>query len=229
LILSAHQVNFLPYLGFFEKLVQSDIFIFLDDVQFVHTGPLAWMNRNKIRTKEGWQYITVPVYVKGKLGQKLNEVEINNEHPWRRKILGSIRQNYSKTAFFLEIYPSLEKIINTDYRKLIELNLALLDFLFEYLQIDKSKIRKSSQLNINKAGTQRLVELCKLYKADTYISGIHGREYLELHLFEKEGIKVVFQEFKAKEYPQKFSGFVPNLSIIDALFNIGKETIKLIT
>lgn len=226
IILSAHQVNFLPYLGFFDKFVKSNIFVLLDDVQFVHTGDLAWMNRNKIRTKDKWQYITVPVYVKGRFGQLLCNVEINREHDWKRKILGTIRQNYVDAPFFCDIYSKLEEIINKNHSKLIDLNIDFLQFIIKYLGIS-TKVTFSSQLKIISKGTQRLVDLCKMFEAKKYISGVHGKEYLDIKLFEQEGIEVIFQEFKAIEYKQQFDGFVPYLSIIDAMFNLGKDTINL--
>lgn len=227
IILSAHQVNFLPYLGFFDKMVKSNVFVLLDDVQFVHTGDLAWMNRNKIRTRDGWQYITVPVYVKGRHGQLLFEVQISNEHNWRRKILGAIKQNYVNAPFFKTIYNKVEEGINKNTLKLIDLNIYFLDFIINYLGIT-TKVILSSALNIKSTKTQRLVDLCKMFEAKKYISGIHGKEYLDIELFKQEGIEVVFQEFKAKEYKQQFEGFIPNLSVIDAMFNLGQDTIKLI-
>ncbi|MFN7182511.1 MAG: WbqC family protein [Planctomycetota bacterium] len=230
MILSAHQVNFLPYLGFFEKLIKSNIFILLDDVQFVHTGPLAWMNKNRIRTKDGAQYITVPVLVKGRFRQNLNEVEINRDYDWRRKILGAIKQNYIKSPFFNQIYPHLQSIFNNNYTKLIDLNITLLNFLLGYLEFEKIgvKIFYSSQLKISGKGTQRLIDFCKYFGATKYLSGIHGRDYLQQELFACQQVEIIWHEFKAKEYPQQFSPFVPNLSVIDPLFNIGKKVLDLL-
>lgn len=227
IILSAHQVNFLPYLGFFEKIVHSDVFILLDDVQFVHTGDLAWMNRNKIRTKQGWQYITIPVYIKGRFGQLLQDVEINYEHDWKRKILGSIKQNYCHASFFNPVFSKLDEIINRNYSKLIELNYELLKFVLEYLELSP-KMVFSSQLNIKSRATQRLIDLCNIFNARKYLSGVHGKDYLDIELFKKHGIEVIFQDFKPKEYVQQFDGFVPNLSVIDALFNLGRKTLHLL-
>lgn len=227
IILSAHQVNFLPYLGFFEKLVHSDIFVLLDDVQFVHTGNLAWMNRNKIKTKEGWQYITVPVYTKGRFGQLLLDVEINNEHNWIRKVLGAIKQNYSRAPFFKDIYHWIENVINKKHIKLIDLNKELLERVLKYLGISVKTVFSSS-LGLKSGSSQKLVDLCHIFKANKYIAGIHGKDYLDIELFKKEGIEIIFQDFKPKEYRQQFDGFVPYLSIIDALFNIGKETLDLL-
>ncbi len=227
IILSAHQVNFLPYLGFFDKMVKSTVFVLLDDVQFVHTGDLAWMNRNKIRTKDGWQYITVPVFVKGRHGQLLSEVQINDEHNWKRKMLGAFKQNYLKAPFFKTIYDKIEEGINKNFQKLIDLNIYFLDFIINYLHIS-TKIVLSSGLHIKSTKTQRLVDLCKMFRATKYISGIHGKEYLEMELFKQEGIEVIFQEFKAIEYKQQFDGFIPYLSIIDAMFNLGQDSTGLI-
>ncbi len=212
-------------------MINSNIFILLDDVQFVHTGPLAWMNRNKIKTNTGAQYITVPVLVKGRFGQNLNEVEINNQYDWQRKILGAIKQNYCKAPFFHQIYDKLETIINNKYTKLIDLNIKLLNFVMEYLKINEMNIKifYSSQLSISGKGTERLINFCKKFSANKYLSGIHGKDYLDIEAFEKEGIQIIWQEFKPQTYKQQFSGFITNLSIIDAIFNIGKDTLNLLS
>ncbi len=188
------------------------------------------MNRNKIKTNSGSQYITVPVLVKGRFGQNLNEVEINNQYDWRRNILGAIKQNYCKTPFFNQLYNKIETIINNNYTKLLELNIALLNFTFEYLEINKMdiKILYSSKIQVSGKGTERLINFCKKFRANKYISGIHGKDYLEISAFKKEGIEIIWHEFKPQEYKQQFSGFIPHLSILDAFFNIGKDTIKLL-
>lgn len=219
-----HQPQYLPWPGYFNKILQCDIFVFLDDVQYKKN---EWQNRNKIKTATGEQWLTVPVHYK--FGQKINEVKIDNKIFWFKDHLKSIKINYSKSIFFHEFFPYVENFLNKEYEKLVDVNIESVKMILFYLGI-KKKIVLSSDLQVEGEKTQRLVNICKKLKADVYVSGIGAKDYLEIEEFKKNNIKVVFQQYTTPEYPQLFGKFIPNLSIIDMIFNTGKEkTLELIS
>jgi len=229
LIVSIHQPNFIPWLGFFHKIFRSDKFILLDDVQFPKKGG-NWTNRTAISLNSEKYWITVPVERNYNGTRGINQINILKNKIWQHKILKTIKGQYSKTIYFEETYESLSKILLDDYEKLIDLNLEILNWLFEILEIEKSKIYLSSSLNIKTTSTKRLIDLTKTIKGTTYLCGDGSLEYLENEMFNKESLKLDFLNFKHPIYKQNRNEiFIPNLSIIDCLFNVGKDvTIKLI-
>ncbi len=223
MIVAIHQPNFLPWVGYFQKMAMAEFFIYLDDVQFTKGG---LQNKNKIKTPKGWEWLTVPVLTRGKSGQLTNQVRINNDTKWKKKHLATIRQNYSKAECFEEIYNELEQIYSKDH-------LLLVDFCYDLLEFCRLRIGicntivKSSSLDIAEdlAGTQRLIALLEQVGAKQYISGMGARKYLELSYFEKKEIKVIFHEFSPVPYKQRHGDFLPGLSIIDLLFNVPKDAL----
>lgn len=228
MILTGHQPNYLPYLGFFHKIVLADTFVIVDNTQFVKRGPFGWIHRNKIRTPEGWMWLTIPVETKGKFTQTIRETMIDNSTPWRRKHWKSIEWHYKKAPFFHLYADSFREIYSREWSSLAELNQTLILKHIELLGI-KVRIEIGSLMNLTGKASHLVLELCRKTGADTYISGIHGKDYLDLALFEKEGIKIVFQDFKHPSYNQAYPGeFVPNLSTIDLLFNHGPESMDIL-
>ncbi|MEF3280984.1 MAG: WbqC family protein [Elusimicrobiota bacterium] len=224
MILSAHQIHFMPGLRFFSKMRQSDLFVFLDDVQYEKR---EFQNRNKIKTSYGFQYLTVPVITKGRFNQIIKDVEINNSYNWKTEHLKAIEINYAKAKYFYKYFPELVKIYNSDYNKLIDISLKLIDFFRKHLNI-KTPFVFSSSLNIDKKSTERLVELCKRLNADMYLSGRGAKSYLDEKEFEKADIKVIWQDFEVKEYPQLYGKFLADLSTLDLLFNCGEYSVNYI-
>lgn len=219
-----HQPQYLPWPGYFNKMLNCDIFVFLDDVQYKKN---EWQNRNRIKSFNGEMWLTVPVHYK--FGQKINEIKIDNKIFWRKDHIKAIRYSYQKAKFFSEFYPYIENLLKKEYELLIEINIDSVKMVLDYLGIKKKTLR-SSELKIEEKKTSRLVSICKQLSGDVYISGSGAKDYLMIEEFEKNGIKVVFQEYSTPCYPQLFGEFIPNLSIIDMIFNIGKEeTIKLIS
>jgi len=221
-IISIRQPGYLPYMGFFKKIQSSDIFVFLDDVQYTRG---EWENRNKIRTSEGSMWLTVPVT--HKLGEKLNEVRIDNQQSWCKKHRTAIELNYGKAPFFNKFWKHIDTILSKKWIKLIDLNMALIHYFISELGI-KTKLVKSSDLKIEFSGSKRLIEICKNLNADVYLSGIHGTNYLDEKLFEDVGIEVVYENFKHPSYNQVYKKFIPNMSIIDLLFNQGDKAREII-
>jgi len=221
MIIAIHQPNYLPYLGFFDKMMKSDIFVVYDDAQF-EKG--EFQHRNRIRIYHGWKWLTVPVEKKH---IPINEIRIKNEVAtwkgvkWSDAHFKDIRDNYKDNPYYSNYEKEIKRIYEKTYDKLVELNMELINFLKKALDIDV-KIVFSSDLGFTSKSTERLVEIVEALGGDVYLSGLKGRDYLYVSMFEKKGIKVEFQEFKHPVYKQRYEGFVPNMAAIDALFNVGK-------
>ncbi len=220
MIVSIHQPQYLPYLGFFNKVMSSDEFIFLDDVEYSHG---SFINRNTIKGPNGNIWLTVPVLSGNKI---IKDIKINNKQNWMKKHLKSIKLNYSKTDYFNDYISIFEEIYSDEWQYISELDIELIKKIFNIIGINvKSCI--SSELDIEEQEpNMRIIKLCKKIGTDTYLSGVGGKNYMDLDLFRKNNIKVIFQNFKHPEYDQKFGSFVHNMSIVDALFNCGKKEVK---
>ena len=213
MIATIHQPDFLPWLGFFERWKHSDLFIVLDDVQFLRQG---WHNRDKIKTINGVKWITVPVLKKGAYYQEIKDVEIDNSHNWRNKHLKLIHASYKKASNFEHIFFQLSKIYMKNYNKLIDLNMDLLRFCASEFKIN-TPVVFASNFNIKATGNYKLIELLKKLKNKKYLTGTGSRAYLNETLFNKENIEVCWQEFIHPVYNQLHAEFVENISAIDYL------------
>jgi len=214
----------MPYPGFFHKMMNCDQFIYVDNVEFVGRGPFGWIHRNKIRIhNKDEHWLTVPVYQKGKFHQNINEVTIANEEPWRDKHWKSIYYNYKDSPHYDRYADELEQIYDQEWEYLCDFNIRLLEFFADSLDIEVPR-SVSSDEGITGESSQLIINLCQHYDGDTYLSGMHGRDYLDRELIEESEISVVFQDFESPEYPQQYEGFVPNLSTLDLLMNCGPES-----
>ncbi len=219
MISAAHQLQYLPYIGFFNKMMQSDVFILVDNVQF---NKKEVQNRNRIRTKDNWIWLTVPVLVKGKLLQNINEVAINNKEDWQKKHLRSILINYSKAPYMNHYRDKITEIYTTKWEKLIDLNFHILKFLIDELKI-KTKIIVGSDIGVSGKKTDLLLDICQKTGADTYLSGPGGRNYVDVKRLNERGIKHFFQDFHHPVYKQFQGDFIPRMCILDILLNEGPE------
>lgn len=223
MIISIHQPNYLPYLGFFDKIMRSNKFIIYDDAQFVKGD---FHNRNRIRTSEGFQWLTVPI--RAKLGQRINEVKIDNMHFWAKKHLKSIIANYEGAPFYNRYIKDFEDVYNKKTENLVELNMNLIQLLLRLLKIT-TPILMSTELGPFKSkSTEKLIELCKIAGGTAYLAGGLAKNYMDESLFQEAGIKVEHQNFAHPTYRQNFKGFIPNMSAIDLLFNCGEKSSKII-
>ena len=197
-------------------------FVFLDDVQYQKN---EFQNRNKIRVFNGEMWLTVPV--KTKSNTLLKDVKIDYTSNWIKKHIKSIELNYSNSKFFNNYWSELESIFKRKYDNLMELNIEMIKFFLEKLKINTKTIF-SSELNISDKSSDRILKICKALDADTYISGISGKNYLNLDDFEKNSINVIFQKFQHPTYQQVFEPFHLNMSAMDLLFNEGNNASKII-
>ena len=224
--ISIHQPEYLPWLGFIDKVASVDEVVLLDNVQFEKNN---FQNRNKIRTSDGWQWLTVPLK-KFRYEQRINEIEISYDQNWQIKNLNKIKQNYNKTEYFNKYFPEFKKIYRSKPKFLRDLNIELIKFLLEKFGIH-TKLYISSGLldNVGRGGTNVNLNISKKLNADVYLSGAFGKDYLDVPKFEKAGIKVEFQDFQHPVYRQVYEPFIPNMSSIDLLFNYGPESLQMIT
>lgn len=214
MIVTIHQPEYLPYIGFFDRISRADIFVILDNVQYQKN---AFINRNKIKTFDGWQWLTVPVKQREAL-KNINEIEISNEIDWRVKHWKALLYNYNKAPYFKKYSDFFEKLYKQNWTSLANLDIYLIENIMDMLGL-KKEIKKSSLLKANGKADDLLINICKELGADTYFSGPGGRGYMDLEKFKEQNINVVFQEFTHPVYAQQFGEFIPNLSIIDLLFN----------
>lgn len=220
-IVAIHQPNYIPWIGYFHKIHKSDIFVFLDDVQYPK-GQVV--NRNKIKSASGEQYLTVPVHKKGHFGQLISEVTIDDHITWRKNHWKSILFCYSKAPYFSDYSHFFEDLYQKEWEYLSELNIYIVRNITEILGLEIEFIR-SSELNIDETSTERLISIVKGVGGNTYLSGTYARGYQDESSFKENGIKLVYQDFQHPIYNQLFGEFIPNMSVIDLLFNEGKKSI----
>lgn len=224
MIVGIHQPNYLPWIGYFYKIYMSDIFVILDDVQYVKRSVA---DRNKIKTPQGELYIKIPVE-SDTSNSKYNEVKVIDEMDWRNKHLKTIYRNYRKAKYFDDIFEDFCNLYKCDTNILSDFNSNIIEYVVKKIGID-TPIIYSSMLNINnKTSTDRLVEIIKKCGGNAYFSGSGGAKYQNEIEFEKNKINLIYTDFKPPIYDQLWGDFIPNLSIIDLLFNYGEESIKII-
>lgn len=222
MILSVHQPNFAPWLGYFHKMKQSDVFVFMDTVQFVKRHIC---NRNKIKNSQGEpQWLTVPV--RGDQGQDVSflELGVNYEQKWQDKAVQTLRHAYGKAPYFQTYFPKVEELIRTEFPNLAELNIAWVTFLARHLDVHPRLERMKDLPGNLGTKSEQIINICKHFGADVYLSGQGASKYNDAEAFETVGIELRYQEFQHPEYPQLGESFTSHLSAIDLLFNCGPES-----
>src|SRR5205085_293628 len=202
-----------------EKIARSDVFIVLDDVQYERRG---FQNRNKIKTPQGWTYLTVPVR-KTDRSCAIHEIEIDPESNWRGTHRRALELSYRRAPYFERYWPELEAIYDREWTHLAGLNRAMLELFLRQLEIG-TPIRYSREIPTRGQATARLAELCQGVGGDTYLTGAFAvGQYLEPGVLRRAGIGLAIQEWKAPVYRQLYpeAGFIPDLAIVDLLFNEG--------
>ena len=211
------QPSYLPWLGHFDQMCKADAFVWYDDVQFDKHG---WRNRNRIKGPKGPLWLTVPIFHSGRALQSINAAEIDNCQSWARKQLRSIEQIYARAPFRVPVLAKLSEIMLRPWKHLVDLNIETTKWLAEELAIT-TPLYRSSQLAIDGDRNERLINLCRHFQASRYLSGDAARDYLDVARFAAAGIEVVWHTYKHPEYPQLHGDFVPELSTLDLLLNLG--------
>jgi hypothetical protein len=224
MICAIHQPQYLPWLGYFDKMARADVFVLLDDVQFKKN---EWQNRNRIRDMQGWQWITVPVLHDH--GQLINQVKLNPSVDWRGRHVRAIELNYKKAPFFSVYWPRLKPIYEKEWATLGELNIASIRLLVELLGIT-TRIVVSSDLAVSSQKTQRLIDICRAVECDRYLAGAGCADYMDFDLIKTSGLSVDVQAYTHPVYPQIGAKtpeeFYPYMSTLDLLMNVGERSLE---
>jgi hypothetical protein len=226
MIYSVHQPQYLPWIGFFDKVAASDVFVYLDEVQYKQR---EFQNRNKLRTKDGWMWLTVPV-VAGR-DTLIKDVTIDASRDWRAEHAKSLRAWYGRAPFFEAHAGFFQGLYARPWEKLLALNVAIIRYLLDALSI-KTRVVFESELNAGGTKTERIIRIGQKLGADTYLSGAGGRDYLDEKLFQGAGIRLAYQEYKHPAYRQQFAEahdvFLPYMSVVDLLFNEGDKSLAIL-
>jgi hypothetical protein len=214
------QSNYIPWKGYFDMIAAVDEFIIYDDMQYTKND---WRNRNRIKTAQGPLWLSVPVKMKGRFGQKINETEINGKK-WPSVHWKSFFTNYRKAKYFSEVAEWLECLYQAEYHTITDLNLVFIAAICDYLGI-KTKISYSWNYLLSDGKTEHLVNLCRQAGATEYISGPAAKNYIEPSYFDEAGVKLTWFDYQGyPEYPQLWGEFLHGVSILDLLLNCGKDS-----
>jgi hypothetical protein len=214
-IVAIHQPNFLPWLGYFYKMAKCDVFVLLDDVQYTKNG---YINRNKIKTPKGEQWLTVPVSFR--FGEPISAVSINQSADWRSTHLKTLEGNYRKALCFDQVFCQLKDIYySQDWLSLSAFNIELIHLVASWFRIE-TRVVKASDLFVDGVSTTRLVNIIKAVGGDGYLSGHGAVKYQDEAMFKEAQIALLYTEFTHPVYRQPWGAFLPNLSAVDLAFNV---------
>jgi hypothetical protein len=226
MIVTIHQPEHLPWLGFFDKMRQADVFVLLDTTQFAKDD---FQNRNRIKTANGSTWLTVPVYKRGRSYQTILDTEICNDRNWRNSCWSQIQQNYRQAPYFAEHKAFFQDLYRQKWDRLVDLNAAIIGHIADQLGIN-TRIVTASELDIYERGSTTVnFTICRELGASAYLSGKHGKDYLDENLFHEHNIEVRYQDFQHPVYPQLWGEFQSHMSAIDLLFNCGADSLEIIT
>jgi hypothetical protein len=223
MVCGIHQLHYLPWLRYFDKIARSDVFVVLDSIQYNKNG---WQNRNKIKCANGALLLTVPVHAP--LGCTLDDVGIDDTQPWRKKHWAAIQQNYRRAPHYEAHADFFAGVYERAWTSLNELNRHMLDYYVRALGI-QTRIVYASELAVPGTATERLIHLMQAVGADTYYSGAYALDqYLDAAMLASARIGLQLQDWHAPVYPQFYDPFVPDLSIVDLLMHCGPEALDVL-
>ncbi len=214
------QSNYIPWKGYFDMIAAVDEFILFDDMQYTRRD---WRNRNQIKTPQGVQWLTVPVLVKGKYHQKIRDTEIDGLD-WAGAHWKALEQNYRRSPHFAEVAAWLQPLyLEARYNHLSEMNRSFIEAVCRYLGIG-TRITNSWDYTLADGKTERLASLCAQAGGDEYISGPAAKDYVDEQVFDAMGIKLTWFDYSGyPEYPQLWGEFAHGVTVLDLLFNCGKD------
>jgi hypothetical protein len=226
-VVAIHQPNFFPWLGYFDKIVRSDVFIFLDHVQFPKTGGI-WSNRVKMLLGGEARWVTAPIVRNFHGVRAICEMEFQPGNPWRDKFLKSLVANYGRAPFYRETTEFFEPLILNPENNLSRYNSRAVTAIANRLGLPTEKFRWSSEFGINEQSNEMLISLTRLVGGNSYMCGGGATGYQEDDLFTAQGIKLIYQNFQHPIYEQFGKrDFVAGLSIIDIFMFHGLAKTKL--
>ena len=219
-IVVINQPDFMPYLGFFDRLLKADVYVVFDNVQYVR-GCRSWTARDKIKTLSGEKWLSIGIK-KPPFGTAINEVMMRKDSEWRTDHLNRIRENYKKSEYYDEILPYIEDLYAFQCERMVDFNMRSIRMLMGLFDIQIETIMASG-LKAEGKSNELIINIVKELGCHRYLSGIGARDYYVPELYEQAGIEVIWQAFEHPVYPQQYGGFIPYLSSIDLLFNCGIE------
>lgn len=223
-----HQPNFLPWIGFFDKIIRADYFVFFDDVLLSKRGG-SWTNRVPILSSGQKNWLTVPIDRSFSGQKKIKEIKIKNEIIWREKAVKTITHNYSKHPYFDDVFEVINSLIFLNEEYLSKFNIHAIRVILSNLGFEQKKIFLSSDLNQKGSSNELLINITKSLKSDTYMCGGGADSYQDKKIFDQNSIKLIYQKFHHPVYPQhNQKTFIEGLSIIDILMNLGWKKTSLI-
>ncbi|KJZ15966.1 hypothetical protein TW85_03540 [Marinomonas sp. S3726] len=219
MIVSIHQSQYLPWPAFFKKIAQSDVFVVMDNVQYQKNGV---QNRNKVRNKAGDFWLTIPV--SGNIDDMIKDKKTADEK-WKKKHFQSLSQAYGKAPYWDDYCDFFKELYQSDFSLLHEINNAFMVYVLEQLDIS-TKVILMSELECQGEKSALVMDICSTLGATTYLSGVGSKAYLNEDEFSAAEIKIEYMVSINPVYTQIHGEFIPNLSILDMLFNVDKNTIK---
>jgi WbqC-like protein family len=219
------QPSYAPWIGVFDQLMRSDVFVYYDDVAFDKHG---WRNRNRIKSPNGPVWLTVPVAHKGLSGQLIRDVKIASGKAWARKHLATLAQNYRKAEYYDWMMPGISQILSQDWAHLIDLNLAIMDWSLGLMEVESSCLL-ASDLGVVGGQSERLLNICLKLDAQEYLTGNAASNYLDQDMFAKQGVAITWQNYDHPVYEQGEGDFMPFLSVLDILCHCGPNSKNIIT
>jgi hypothetical protein len=226
MIVAIHQPNYLPYAGFFYKMLKADVFVILDNVQFSRGG---YINRNRIKNPSGPVWLTQPVPHKKETYQIINQIEMPGP-AWKREHLNTISKYYRRARAFDTFFPRLkDAYMSIESNNLADFNAALIAQLASWLGVTTRLVRASELPPYEGSATTLNANICRVLGADIYLCGTGARAaYMEDEVFKDMGIGLMYSDFQHPVYPQLWGEFTPNMSIVDMLLNCGEESAEII-
>lgn len=212
------QSNFLPWLGYFDFIRETDLFVIHDDLQYTKGD---WRNRNRIKTPRGSEWITVPVHYRHP-SQLIEETPVDYSSPWARRMLNRIRESYRRAPCFEPYFSELSDLLTHPAESISDLNLRLIHWICRSLEIG-TPIKMSREYHPQGTKTERLIGILSQVKAGTYLSGPAAQAYLIPEMFERSGIRLEYKQYNYPEYEQLYPPFVSTVSVVDLLFMKGRD------
>lgn len=225
-VLAMHQPNLLPWVGFFHKMSHADVFVILDDV-LVSRGR-SYASRTAVKTPDGQKWLSIPLS-RGHEQRPYCSQSLPGENSWSERMVATIRHNYADSPYYNRVgfFEAWQWALISSYN-LAEFNIRMIAWARRILKINTKVEIQSYTWPVPRSRENLAIDLCGAFGCDVYLSGQGGRKYNDPELFEMASIELRYQQFECPEYPQSWGEFIPNLSIIDLIFNCGPESAEVL-
>jgi hypothetical protein len=222
-VIAFHQPVYLPFAGFFQKMARADAFAFMD---FVQLNKRSWQVRNRIKTRRGALWLTVPVYVKGRYYQPIRDARVAGDS-WRHKHWEAVRHNYGKAPHFADYAAFFAEVYGRPWEWLADLNLYIVEGIRSLLGIT-TPVLDTAGMTFAGTKSDLVIDMCKKLGAAAYLSSDGEAAYIDKEKFDAAGLGHSYLGWEPTPYPQLFGEFIPNLSAVDVLFNCGPKSLDVI-